>query len=356
MGKFYCFNNLTHIKQPTRSSWCWASSLEKMIKGFKSNSTIGVEDYEIVSHYNSYLNVNSSKLDCRIESSECHCDNLELKDDHLVKIFNEAGFKAEEIDKAIINNYDKIVETLNTNQSPIILKTIDNNAHMELIIGYGELDNFKYLLISDPNNLSDTNYICIKEYISTTKIDKVWTTKVKGYDNNLNQKNIEKDFLLYKNIKYLNEFITKNELQLDKLELNNLKNPWNYLKIKDTSLINKINNKDDVLSFLSHQLYKEERTSQFNCPDINRCLRNISVIGKPNIAHDRYGCNYLKKNQCIFREYGTIVKTKKVNGNLLVKPISYPANYKISNNWVNYHIFKENLENNNPKLSSFKLQ
>lgn len=181
MPTFYCFNNLTHVIQPKRSSWCWAACLEKMIIGLQSRSEIGTKSCELVSFYSAYKKgiAPTGKYCC---NSECSCNNIGIKPEHVEFVFDKAGFTTKKIKPLL--TYEKIVEKLTSNQSPLVINTNIDKPHMELIIGFGSFDNCKYLLISDPSKYSDIHYTRMAECGINRQIS-MWETKLKNNTKNL---------------------------------------------------------------------------------------------------------------------------------------------------------------------------
>ncbi len=346
MPDFYCFNNLTHLKQPKNSSWCWAYCLEKMINGLGSNSEIGTKICELVSYYKSYKEgtPHANKKCC---DSGNNCINIGLKTDHLEEIFDKAGFTASIVDKSILNSYEDIVNNIMTNQSPLVLKTKRNTAHMELIIGFGELNGCQYLLISDPTNYSDVQYLSFQEL--NLKAEIIWETELKDIEKT-DLHNIEKDQLIEANYSTIQDYIENNIDKINSIDPA-LTDPWILMNMPfDKSLI-KIKDQSDILSFMS---YKFNERNDYMCHPINRCSRPIRAITNGRIILNRAGCLNKKRNEIIFESYATIVKFKKKNNGLYVKPVSFPKDYNLEKKWQTYHQFYNTLKKDNPKIKAFE--
>ncbi|MDB2385221.1 hypothetical protein N9V96_01985, partial [Polaribacter sp.] len=209
MPNFYCFNEINYNFQPEGSSWCWAACLSNISIGLNSKSTIGKFQCDIVSHYKKFLsnfnpNINTSNCCNNTISTSC---NIRLDDKHVNYIFGKVGFYVNCFsDYNQLNDFDFIIESLNNNQAPIVLKTIINkSAHMVLINGYGTKPNgCNYILISDPDNSKNEVYFNHEYYLKNHKIEKFWTLKSE------NSNNLKKDAILTYNANYIKNLLNSN--------------------------------------------------------------------------------------------------------------------------------------------------
>ena len=340
MPDFYCFNDLVHVLQPENSNWCWASCLEKMIKMFNSEYKIGPEDFQLMSYYVSLLNGTQNTNHCRAFDTSNGCDKP-LKDEHVEHIFNQCGFTIFQ-DNDIINEFDKIVETLKTTQLPIILKTkYPDKSHMELILGYGERNGCKYVLISDPAKGSDISYTPLNKYLNQRdrEIKKVWETGYIG-GREVPNDNLKKDEILESNFNFFENLIKEN---IDYIDKNNIEllNPWSYIEAAfDTKVDNEINNKD-IISILTSKI--ENNIPKRRCKNISRCSAPVGAIN--GRVYDRSNCNYKREKFLYLPNYLTYIELKTEKDQLLTKTISSPPSYNLKNDeWIPFHIFYENLK------------
>ena len=93
---------------------------------------------------------------------------------------------------------------------------------------------------------------------------------------------------------------------------------------------------------------------RYRRPDSLRASIEGGALGAS--AHIEGSFKLRKNNQAYFDKYATRIQIKKENGELLVKPISWPKNYKLNPDWQPYEEFHRMLHNPmNPKIQFFAL-
>lgn len=347
---FYRFTNMHHVIQPENSYWCWAACAEKMIQGLRSKSEIGNNKCQIVSYYKNNIlttfdssvnnNDQQNSTSCCNESGEFldEC-NIGLKDTHFIEIFNQIGFECEEfLETDKLKNIDFIIEQLEQNDSPIILKLNTSMAHMVLISGYGERNGCKYIFIGDPSPGYGENYvrfdIFLDEYIRNSKIAKFWTSKVKKID--ANKKNIVLDLDIpddpEEHFKAINSKIEEINSAKSNFSVNIFFKKEN-LEVEESSFINE-NYQKDFSSLLPNFCFKKFPFGIY--AEIN-LLNNIrEKINPDEEISDLYIIN--------FNEFFTIAITRENSGVTEIKPITFPSNYKLDDTWQNYDEFYSTLQ------------
>ena len=185
-------------------------------------------------------------------------------------------------------------------------------------------------------------------------IEKAWKTRVKisnlAVDNKL--KNSEK--LVQRFIDSILKPITKKGALLDS---------WNYLTyLKLPEIAHYIVNGNS--EEFTPELLIEKLEKDFMAETVGECrpyvLRDTVLLGEINfISEDDLNSGNFKlrkNNQAYFDKYATRIQIKKENGELLVKPISWPKNYKLNPDWQPYEEFHRMLHNPmNPKIQFFAL-
>nr|WP_321222369.1 hypothetical protein [uncultured Psychroserpens sp.] len=385
---FFCFQSLKYVSQPNYSYWCWAACLEQMIKGLKANSKIGTTQCELASTYKDIKevdltsrlligNINDYKSNkcCNVAGEmPIGCD-VSLQTNDLKSIFSFSGFNAEEIENiTTLNNFDFIKQTLINNQSPIVIKTIKNGyAHMNLISGFGNLNNCKYLLISDPLESIGETYQNFDGLITPSNIERAWTTK-------LNIDNLKTDTYIEKSLEIVTNFIIKYKAQIENftskkaLNDNVLGNPWKYLANNDPLYIAQSiktfmeNDKRDM--YYEVTLFFEKLTQDNEMKNLSSCENEINkdlvVYTDINFINesflkdsmqkgvDRHLADKINKGNALsyIKEYATSIEIKIEDEIIKVKPVRYPKNYKIKDEWTTYSSFISQLSIN-PKIAYF---
>lgn len=325
--EFYFFTKMKYKPQPSKSNWCWASCLESILSGVNSNSKIGKEKHDFVFNYKKYLKkhdiqtFNSANLnlnECTKNPRENKC-NLTIVDDHIIPIFKLAGLKVQEL-KALnkLNNYDFIVEKLKKNKGPILLRIFKNSrSHMVMIKGYGKTDTCNYLLISDPDERINEEYINHEKLIiiDSTKLDlrKAWFVILK------NSSNLTKDFIIEEKYNEAYKYVENLKTLKNKSFHKDLLDPWPY-----------ITNKNNNSNFT-------------NCEPIGRKLTigsNIKFVSPSNLISYDY-----KLNEIIYSYFDNIktkVIVKKINDSIYIKSIFHLNKSSVNNKWQLYEEFTKN--------------
>lgn len=351
MPNFFCFNNMNYQFQPEGSNWCWAACLSNMIIGLKADSSIGNSQCNLVSHYRSFLNGLNSNEENKLCCSESILDqcNLRLDDDHLKYMFEKSGFLITPYDTiSELNSFEFIVDKLNENQAPLILKTrVNGSAHMVLINGYGtKTSGCNYLLISNPDNSYKELYYSHEYYITNNTIEKFWTASVE------NQDNLGKDKLLDFNYNFVKKTLDFNikESSSD----SEILNPWNYLNdFNSPFFINLMKGGNNNLNVDNYTIIKEEFE---NCKvHQNRYLVNVGSIKflkeeeLSNIDENEgfVGFTY-------FKNYAIHAKISYENKNIHIIPILFPKNYRLTKKELPLSEFLDELNKlKEQKVSSF---
>ncbi|AXT56178.1 hypothetical protein D1815_10585 [Aquimarina sp. AD1] len=346
---FYRFTDLCHVNQPENSYWCWAACAEKMIKGLYSKSEIGTSKCEIVSYYKNHV-LSTYNNDDQLNLTSCCSDsgeffnecNIGLKDKHFIKIFNKAGFECEEfLETNNLKNIDFIIEKLEENDSPIVLKLNTSMAHMVLISGYGKTPECNYVFIGDPSPGIGEKYVrfdvFLEEYILNSNVAKFWASKVKKVD--VNNKNLALDPNVTND---LEEFSKSFNSKIDKI--NNLKSKFRV----NISFINE--NLDTEESSLINENYQKE-WKDFDSLSTILCIPKVptgfhlefdlleNIREKITLDEEISDLHIIN-----FNEFFTTGVIRDNSGVKEIKPINFPLNYKLDNSWQEYDKFYSALQ------------
>ncbi|WP_109097698.1 papain-like cysteine protease family protein [Aquimarina sp. AU58] len=351
---FQRFVNMNHVIQPENSYWCWAACAEKMVRGLKSKSEIGNSKCEIVSYYKNNiltLDNSSNNNDGELNIDSC-CNNfggffdecnIGLKDKHFIRIFNQVGFECKEsleIDK--LKNIDFIIDQLEGNDSPIILKLNTSLAHMVLISGYGERNNCKYVFVGDPSPGYGENYVrfdvFLNEYIMNSKVVKFWTSKVKKVD--INEKNMVLDLDVPDNPEEFSKVLNSKIDRINALKSNfkvNISFIKEGLEIEESSLINENYQKywKDLDPLSDSFCFKKVPINFYEELDLLEKIRE-KITHREEIS-DLYIVN--------FNDFFTTTVIRENSGLKEIKPIIFPSNYKLDSSWQEYEKFYSILQN-----------
>ncbi|GEM_PF-5473992 len=360
------------MPQPESSYWCWAACLSKMVIGLKSPSTFGRTQCEIVSQYRSNF-IDNSRFNCCTKDNTIPigCD-LPLKETDLVEVYDRSGFDTEEIQIFNLDNFEYIKTTLKKCQSPIVLKIrIDRSAHMNLITGYGEKGDCKYILVTDPQNSIGETYYKINEFRRKINVESAWATKVK--DNNLDE-----DKALQRSLNFIDEFIEKFQDSIYDFSRDSiidrtlLLDPWSYLSYKDPSilaqlindLLNKKSYNDDtelkevfklIIDNIQTKNIKNNLQKTFCWPYINKTifrLKDLNYIDENLLGNkiDNEGINLSVFNRIkrgnaftVLKNYAITIQLELKENIIYVKPVKFPFNYSINTEWQNYNDFMTSL-------------
>ncbi|MFD2914844.1 hypothetical protein [Psychroserpens luteus] len=385
---FFCFQSLKYVSQPSYSYWCWAACLEQMIKGLNAKSKIGTKQCELASTYkdikenhpiDSLLigNINNYKSSncCSASNKIPNGCNIALEENDLKSIFGFSGFNATEIkDCNSLKDFGFIKQTLIDNQSPIVLKVRKNGkAHMNIISGYGKLNGCEYLLISDPLESIGETYQEFSGLINPREIDRVWITK-------LGVENLEHDAYLEKSLEIVNDFINKFLTNIEHyssekgLENSALSNPWKYLANKDPLYVaqsikefmsnEKLTIDFELFNFFDELTYDSDVKNLSSCEqEINKDLvvyTDINFINQSFLDESTQKdintrlINKINKGNALsyIKDFATSIEIKVDDDTIMVKPINYPKDYEIKNEWTTYEVFKNQISIN-PKIVYF---
>ncbi|QOD61487.1 C39 family peptidase [Polaribacter haliotis] len=163
MKVFYYFEDLVYQPQ-VKSKWCWAAC-GSMISNFYKNQINDNQSHFVISKYNSLK-------------------NRYIKISEINNLYNKFNIKCIQKEKAFIQNFELVKNTLIETRSPIILGVEIRNKlkHLVLVVGYGECDSKNYLLIYDPNSNQIYNHYDNNNFeYDGNKISHVWVT---GKNNN----------------------------------------------------------------------------------------------------------------------------------------------------------------------------
>lgn len=365
--KFYCFKELKYMPQPESSYWCWAACLSQMVIGLKAPSKFGRTQCELVSEYRSNFIDNHRFSCCTADNTiPVGCD-LPLKETDLVEVYDKSGFDTEEIQILNLDDFEYIKTTLKKCQSPIVLKIrINRSAHMNLITGYGEKGDCKYVLVTDPQNSIGETYYKMDEFRRKIIVESAWTTEVKG-------DHLKTDVALQQSINFIDEFIEKYQNDIFEFSRDNLLNrvilldPWSYLSHNEPSrlaqLINDLLNKNAYDKEELHEVFKlinentkpkndkNDRLKTFCWPYINKTtfgIRDLNYIDENLLRKkiDKEGINLSVFNRIkrgdaftVLKNYAITIQLELKENIIYVKPVKYPFNYSLNTEWQSYNDF-----------------
>jgi hypothetical protein len=276
---FYFFKDLVHKQQPYLSNWCWAACLSSIIDGLVTTTSIGNKQCNLASFYKRYRKNNNINVnyydDCcpQLHNTSNEC-NKGIQDTHIEDVYKHSGLLATPYDNKLIKSYTWVKDILKEKQAPILVKYRENGqAHASLIIGYGEINSCRYLLLSDPNNSTAEEYKLMKMIINLS-IEKIWVLEK---INNIQLKKDEEIYQRYaKAVQYVESLKSNN---INKTLYKELSNPLDYLGYKYPALIddlfNNINNSINLQHITQNKLVQDFRSQKVD----SACQRKI--VKKP---------------------------------------------------------------------------
>lgn len=383
---FYYFKDLIHKQQPYQSNWCWAACLSSLIDGLNTSYQIGNKQCNLASYYREYSRNPQAKVqvynnccsNLHNTSSEC---NKGIHDNHISEVYNHSGIIAREDNAKNIYNYNWVKQTLINQQAPILIKySSGGQDHASLITGFGEIDDCKYYLLSNPEYRRADTYIRT-DIIANYSISKIWVLE------KLSQNKPEKDKEIY--VRFEDAIRYVEELKLNKSFIDDvLLDPRNYLGHKHPAMINRIlkdNNKRLDNQFINNLAADFRKQNQFeDCqrkitktPEDSANIIGLSLDDVINptdetmslLTDNNFDCRIFIEEYTIelevfvdnsaYEEFlfrarqaaynsGQIGTSASFNDgpseeSIRVLPISYPQNYNLNKEPHPVNIFRQNL-------------